>query len=140
MILEEYGPDIIHIAGVDNIVADAISRLPMADHDQTGHCTDVQGRMNEMFNIREGHNNNGSPLMLSAVQRIQTIELNRTKSKLKKALQDKESPYNYQQIEGFEIVMYENQIYVPTRLRRRTLEWYHHYLEHPGGDRLADTL
>ena len=61
MILEEYGSDIIHIAGVDNIVADAISRLPMADHDQNGHCTDVQGRMNEMFNIREGHNDNGPP-------------------------------------------------------------------------------
>ena len=31
-------------------------------------------------------------------------------------------------------------MYVPKSLRRRTLEWYHHYLNHPGGDRLYHTL
>ena len=31
LILEESGPDIKHIKGEDNIVADAISRLPMSE-------------------------------------------------------------------------------------------------------------
>ena len=35
MILEEYGPDIKHIAGVENTVADAISRLHMTDRSDT---------------------------------------------------------------------------------------------------------
>ncbi len=33
MILEEFGPDIRHIKGEENIVADAINRLPVADKD-----------------------------------------------------------------------------------------------------------
>jgi hypothetical protein len=31
LILEEFGPNIQHIAGVDNIVADMLSRLPSAN-------------------------------------------------------------------------------------------------------------
>ena len=31
LILEEFGPDIQHIKGEDNVVADAISRLPMSE-------------------------------------------------------------------------------------------------------------
>ena len=34
MILEEFGPDIRHISGEDNIVADAISRIPTTAIDQ----------------------------------------------------------------------------------------------------------
>jgi hypothetical protein len=38
------------------------------------------------------------------------------------------------------LVTYEDKIYVPKSLHCRTLEWYHHYLNHPGGDRLYHTL
>ena len=31
-------------------------------------------------------------------------------------------------------------IYVPVALRQHTIEWYHHYLNHPGGERLYKTL
>ena len=34
LILEEFGPDIQHIAGEQNVVADAISRLPTTNQDQ----------------------------------------------------------------------------------------------------------
>ena len=37
LILEEFGPDIKHISGDENIVADAISRLPTANKDQNEH-------------------------------------------------------------------------------------------------------
>ena len=43
MILEEFGPDIRHIAGIDNVVADAISRLPTTATDQSEPRTEVQG-------------------------------------------------------------------------------------------------
>ena len=61
-------------------------------------------------------------------------------SKLKAAIKDKQTRYHIQELEGLDIVMYENKIYVPVPLRGRTLHWYHHYLSHPGGDRLAQTL
>ena len=58
LLLEEYGPDIRHIKGVENVVADAISRLPMANNDEPS--TDkVQSHMNELFNIGNRNNDNG---------------------------------------------------------------------------------
>ena len=49
LILEEFGPDILHIKGEDNIVADAISRLPTANEDQNKSRTEIQGLSSEML-------------------------------------------------------------------------------------------
>ena len=139
LLLEEYGPDIRHIKGVDNVVADAISRLPMANDDEPS--TDkVQSHMNELFNIGNRNNDNGFPLDLSDVQRIQNLELNIRNSKLKAFIEDSKSGYYYDFIEDMKLILYKGKIYVPESLRGRTLGWYHHYLNHPGGDRLANTL
>ena len=72
MILEEFGPDIQHIKGEDNIVADAMSRLPTNNKDQSEPSTDVQGLSSkvlasmEMFALEEKET---SPLDLSLVQK-----------------------------------------------------------------------
>jgi len=88
----EYGPDIRHIKEVDNVVADAISRLPMANNDELS--TDkVQSHINELFNIGNRNNDNGFPLDLSDVQRIQNLELNLRNSKLKVFIDDSKSRY-----------------------------------------------
>ena len=42
LILEEFGPNILHISGENNVVADAISRLPTANKDQIKPSTDAQ--------------------------------------------------------------------------------------------------
>ena len=55
-------------------------------------------------------------------------------------MEDKESGYNKQVLEDVELIFYKNKIYVPQHLCRRTLDGYHFYLNHPGGDRLAKTL
>jgi hypothetical protein len=139
LLLEEYGPDIRHIKGVDNVVADAIRRWPMENDDEPS--TDkVQSHMNELFNIGRENNDNGFPLDLSDVQRIQNLELNIRNSKLKAFIEDSKSGYYYDFIEDMKLILYKGKIYVPESLRGRTLGWYHHYLNHPGGDRLANTL
>ena len=43
LILEEFSPDIKHISGEENVVADAISRLPTANNDQKEQSTEAQG-------------------------------------------------------------------------------------------------
>ena len=80
------------------------------------------------------------PLKVSTVLREQNIELNKRRSKLSKDLEDKYSGYNKQVLEDVELIFYKNKIYVPQCLRRCTLDWYHFYLNHLGGDRLAKTL
>ena len=100
----------------------------------------VQSHMNKLFNIGNRNNNSGFPLNLSDVQRIQNLELNIRNSKLKAFIEDSKSGYYYDFIEDMKLILYEGKIYVPESLRRRTLGWYHHYLNHSGGDRLANTL
>ena len=92
MILEEFGPDIRHISGVDNIVADAISRLPTANKDEEEPRTEVQ-RLNEMFINNEANdllaeNDESFPLDLLQVREAQQEELN------KKQFQTKASSKN----------------------------------------------
>ena len=39
-----------------------------------------------------------------------------------------------------EIIWYDNKIYVLKSLRRRVLDWYHLFINHTGGSRLAKTI
>ena len=48
MILEEFGPDIRHIAGVENVVADVISKLLTTTTDQKEQRTDAQDLQDKM--------------------------------------------------------------------------------------------
>ena len=66
--------------------------------------------------------------------------MNKQNSTIKTNLEDTQSSYNKQDRDDINIFFYKNRIHVPTSLRRRTLDWYHSYLNHTGGDRLAKTL
>ena len=79
-------------------------------------------------------------LALALVQRTQNVELNKGNSKLKQLVKDDTSKYNVLELDGFTLVAYEGKNYVPVALRQHTMEWYHHYLNHPGGERLYKTL
>ena len=58
LILEKFGPNIKHISGVDNIVADRISRLLSTPSDKYGPCTrKSQCCVNELFTIFRVENN-----------------------------------------------------------------------------------
>jgi len=144
--LEEFGPDISHIAGEQYMIAEALSRIPTTNLTESDRSSRTEGdhySWNEMFHQEKAKTKDtGFPLELSEVQRIQNKELDQlfNTSKLKAAIKDKHSRYHIQELEGLEIVMYEDKIYVSEPLRGRTLQWYHHYLSHPGGDRLAQTL
>jgi hypothetical protein len=143
LILEEFGPDIIHIKGEDNIVADAMSRLPTANQNQREYSTVTLGSSDEKSGEEEMlafEDDEAFPLNLSLVRRTQQIELNQTNSKLKKLLNDKKSGYKVMTLNNVELVVNEGKIYVPISLRLRTMEWYHHFMNHPGGERLYKTL
>ena len=143
LILEEFGPDIVHIKGEENIVADAMSRLPTATKNQRELSTDAPGSSDEVSAEKEVFvldDDESFPLNLSLVQWTQQLELNKTKNKIKQLLNDKKSGYNVMTIDGIELVTYEGRIYVPTALRNRTMTWYHYFMNHPGGEQLYKTL
>ena len=91
-------------------MADAMSRLPTTNKDQSEPSTDVQGLSSkvlasmEMFALEEEET---FPLDLSLVQKTQNIELNRRKSQLKQLVRDTASKYNILELDGFSLVAYE---------------------------------
>ena len=48
--------------------------------------------------------------------------------------------YVYKFIMDHKLVTYKNKIVVPKSLQLQTLQWYHHYLQHPGETRMYKTL
>jgi hypothetical protein len=142
LILEEFGPNIQHIAGIDNVVVDMLSCVPSANSDQDElEPSTAQCHANKIFAIeKDTTNNDGFPLMLIRVFNEQQKELCNNKSKIKALLKDKNYRYNKSHFEGHTLIMYEGKIYVPESLHGHMLEWYHYYLNHPGGDCLANTL
>ena len=71
LIIKEFGPNIQHIAGVDNIVADTLSRLMSTPSGKYNTCTrKSKCRVKKLFAIgRVENNENCFPLNLLIVQR-----------------------------------------------------------------------
>jgi hypothetical protein len=91
LILEEFVPNIQHIAGVDNVVADMLSRVPLAncDRDELQH-NNAQHDAKELFALEVSTaNDDGFPLSLIKVFNEQQKELNNNKSKIKALLKEK---------------------------------------------------
>ena len=45
-----------------------------------------------------------------------------------------------QALDDVKIICYDRKIYVPQSLHRRVIDWYHFYLNHPGGIRLEKKI
>ena len=52
----------------------------------------------------------------------------------------KAEKYEKQLVEDTEVYCKDNKLVIPKVLQRRAVEWYHHYLQHPGSNRLQETL
>ena len=85
LILDKFGPNIRHIYGVDNIVADNLSRLPYIFVNKYKPSTSkYQYCVNELFKMgREENNEDSLPLNLLNMQREQQKELRNRNSKLR---------------------------------------------------------
>ena len=73
LILEEFGPNIQHISGVDNIIADTLSILTFTPRDKYDLCTrKAQCCVNKLFIIGRVENNKDCFLLnILIVQREQ---------------------------------------------------------------------
>ena len=43
-------------------------------------------------------------------------------------------------VQDVELITHEGKVYIPPRLRDDVLNWYHHYLQHPGESRMYKTI
>ena len=55
-------------------------------------------------------------------------------------MEDKNSGYHFEKIDGVNLILKHDKIYIPESMRETTLNWYHHYQNYSGGDRLGNTF
>ena len=88
LILEEFGPNIESITGVDNTIADTLSRHPSANIEDDNDFTDTEGESSGATKIKQlyiARNNNDDvafPLTLSLVYDEQQLESQNANSKI----------------------------------------------------------
>ena len=132
LILEDFGPDIQHIAGVDNIVADTLSRLPFMPRNKNEPFTrKAQCCTNELFAIdREENNEYCFPLNLLIVQKEQQKEPRNIKSSLSTNILDQGSSYSKKELDNIEIICYDSKN-IPTAKSAQTCARLVSLLFHP---------
>lgn len=130
LLLEEYSPTFYWIKGEKNIVADSMSRLPTVAHSDEA----VEAR-EEVFATDLDVK---FPMAFDNVHKEQQSEINKNKETRKMFRNNK--LFKYKNIEGYELLMTKDKIYVPKKLRQAVLDWYHYYLCHPGATWLSKTI
>ena len=144
---------LLYIKVEANVVTNDFIRIPMAHHAHKLDHTALEEETYELlfldsllisyntdcFSLEvEGISFPLSHHMVEAEQKreLQTESSSRTRTNLN----NYNSYWKYNPVEGINIVHYHDRIYVPKTLRKRVLKLYHFYLPHPGGDRLAQIL
>ncbi len=132
-LLEEYSPQWEYVKGENNVVADALSRLPI-DTTQTANIENDEYDAYAFVTTEE---------IVDAQFPMSPKVLYHYQQKDKKILE----AYNSQHknigecvIEGHNLITYKDKVYVPEPLRKRIAEWYHEYLCHPGQTRTEETI
>ena len=126
LLLEEYGPEILYIKGHKNVVADALSRLP-----KQGDIVDDVDAVLPFVPVEP----TVFPVNLKTIHEHQVSDRS-----LRRRLKTNPADYNKLKVEQIQVIAYKNRIYIPKELRSKVLEWYHHYLCHPGKTRMYKTI
>ena len=133
LILEEFSPELIYIKGSKNVVADALSRLELVEN--------VEKVPSTMDGLAEHFGLETKDLPKAAhPTKYKTIMSHQKKDKdLMKLFKAKPKHYSNKEFHGagkkYSLICYKNKIVIPKDLQRRTVEWYHHTLCHPGETR-----
>ena len=153
LLLEEFGPQYVHVRGKDNVVADVLSRME-ANFDEVQSppeicaCALTALESNEAFKMSKKKKNIAKlsddktlieaevfPLAPNVIEQYQ-----RNDKELSKLRSKQVSHWSTKVIEDNTLALYKNKIFIPKPLRDRIVTWYHAYLSHPGQTRMERTL
>ena len=153
--IEEYSPELIYLKGTDNHAADAISRLPLSTEESTGLTpatllaklpTIEDNGKAEQMSIEDcsecmamEEDPDWNPITFPALFQGQKEDV-----LLKKLLGITPNRLTSKLYHGggkqYSLWTYKEKIYVPVKLQKKVVEWYHNRLLHPGHTRTEETI
>ena len=135
MMLEEFGPKFKHIQGKRNVVADALSRLPLEYKEED--LQETERELPELSYVNQKDIQEETFPMLPSLIAKEQIKDKQLQQTVKN--NDKREYYT-KKIEGVRLIHYRKKIYIPSKLQARIIAWYHTYLVHLGTTRMEQTL
>lgn len=132
LIIEEFGPELHYLKGESNIVADALSRLDLAQPtniSSMAHMADIYGAdtADIMFPLK-----------------FTTILSHQQKDKSLRQSAASHTDYHFKSFCGggqpLALICYKDKIVIPTSLQKDIVTWYHVQLCHPGETRTEQTI
>ena len=154
LLLEEYGAKFVHVKGIDNVVADALSRHPTTDPDDDVDPT--EGKQLAYFLARiqtteEDDDTQYSYNNLVTEEDLQDAEVCAISPRVIAQFQQKDrelikmvtktkSDYQTVEIEDEDLITHNGKVMVPEALQDRLVEQYHSLLNHPGMTRMEATM
>ena len=179
--LEEYNPEIIYIKGIDNTVADAISRLeydpsvnvksvhwserwcyfaillahydprdpPQKHGGETYETLFTHSKERDVCDISHIYVTLGEeeeeiypPTIAQIAEEQRRSRAYKPYFKSKKPKKTKlDRRISLKVIDDTEILVRDNErLVIPSTLQKNIMDWYHHYLQHPGETRFEETL
>ena len=135
LLLEEYGPTFEYIKGENNVVADALSRLDLHPSTEGNSLNELFGAEDERFDLPP----DAYPLRFHTIDKAQ-----REDPDIISALKKDSSKLYLKTFHGGgknrDLVCYKDKILMPKLLQKRTVQWYHDMLCHPGKTRTEATI
>ena len=146
LFIEEYSPDLRYIKGEDNVVADALSRLPKELSnlviDDTHHLDDSMEAYYTTMDCLTDERKSETDYHPLSYQRLD--EAQQGAPDIKKELRKDNCKYHLKDFHGGGItrslVCYKDKIVVPNKLQKHVIDWYHTTLCHPGINRTEETI
>ena len=124
LILEEFGPELKYIKGENNVVADALSRLEKSPNQDILDISELYGYNDE------GMSDSAYPIRYHDIAKAQENDAN-----LQQQLVS-HTDYTLNTFRGGDkdhrLICQNNKIYLPQAIQKKTVEWYHEMLCHPG--------
>ena len=139
LLLEEFGPELVYIKGSKNIVADALSRLPLTE-DSVQELKTFEEVTLYNAEITKQDEFENYPLKYKTILKHQKED----KELLANAEKNATNNYHLKTFHGggksYSLLCYSGKILIPKTLQKRIVEWYHTTLLHPGETRTELTI
>ena len=131
LLIEEFGITIKYIKGEKNTVADALSRL-----DFTPTKSDITATTEYIFSMLD----DDMELFPLCMRQIAIEHSDDTELRTRMSRKKNKRKYTKQAINDHDVILENGKVFVPKSMRQRMITWYHHWLIHPGSERMMKTI